>query len=77
MQVKVRLFASLREALGFSEREIEFRDGLTLNEVWSMVSSGQDLDTDVLMAINMDYARPDAVVKDGDELAFFPPVTGG
>lgn len=31
----------------------------------------------VLMAVNQAVARPDTVVRDGDEVAFFPPVTGG
>jgi molybdopterin synthase sulfur carrier subunit len=29
------------------------------------------------MAVNMDYAQADQPVRDGDEVAFFPPVTGG
>jgi len=31
----------------------------------------------LLAAVNMEYARPDQPVRDGDEVAFFPPVTGG
>jgi molybdopterin synthase sulfur carrier subunit len=31
----------------------------------------------MLVAVNMEYARPDQPVRDGDEVAFFPPVTGG
>ncbi len=77
MRVKVRLFASLRETLGFAERDMEFRDGLTLDDIWKLVSADTESSAEVLMAINMDYAQPDALVKEGDEVAFFPPVTGG
>ena len=77
MQVKVRLFASLRETLGYSERDLEVTDGFTLHDVWKLVSENKDPETEVMMAINMDYAQPDVKVKDGDEVAFFPPVTGG
>jgi molybdopterin synthase sulfur carrier subunit len=35
------------------------------------------LPPNLLMAVNMEYARADDVVKDEDEVAFFPPVTGG
>ena len=77
MQVKVRLFASLRETFGYAERDIEVKDGFTLNDVWKLVSEGNNPAVDVMMAVNMDYAQPDVKVNDGDEVAFFPPVTGG
>lgn len=77
MQVKIRLFSSLRETIGYAERDLEIKDGLTLDEVWELVADGRDPQIEVMMAVNMDYARPDVTVNDGDEVAFFPPVTGG
>ena len=77
MKVKVRLFASLRETLGYAERDLEVTDGLTLDDVWKLVSEGKNPSVEVMMALNMDYAQPDVKVNDGDEVAFFPPVTGG
>ena len=77
MQVKVRLFASLRENFGYAERDLEVKDGLTLSDVWKLVSEGKEPEVAVMMAVNMDYAQPDVKVNDGDEVAFFPPVTGG
>lgn len=77
MRVKIRLFAGLREAIGFDERDVDISDGQTLGEVWASLNPGKDMPSEVLMAINKDYAHPDAEVRDGDEIAFFPPVTGG
>jgi molybdopterin synthase sulfur carrier subunit len=77
MKIKVKLFASLREALGYAERDMEIYDGQTLHEVWKQITGDVAQSGEVLMAINMDYANPEARVKDGDEVAFFPPVTGG
>ena len=77
MQVKVRLFSSLREVFGYAERDLEIKEGLTLDEVWELVANGRDPHVEVMMAVNKDYARPDVIVNDGDEVAFFPPVTGG
>jgi len=77
MQIKVRLFASLRESLGFAERDLEVGEGMTLGEIWKLLSEGDGSYEEVLMAVNMDYAQPDLEVKEGDEVAFFPPVTGG
>jgi molybdopterin synthase sulfur carrier subunit len=77
MRIKVKLFANLREKIGYDEKEIEISDGTTLNEVWMRVAENSDWRDEILMAVNMDYANPDTLVKDGDEVAFFPPVTGG
>ena len=49
----------------------------TVADVWKAVSEGKPLPEHILCAVNMDYAAADAAVKDGDEVAFFPPVTGG
>ncbi len=77
MRIKVKLFANLREKFGYDEKEIEISDGKTLNDVWMRVAENSDWRDEILMAVNMDYANPDTLVKDGDEVAFFPPVTGG
>jgi molybdopterin synthase sulfur carrier subunit len=79
MSIKVKYFASLREILGRSEDSLEIGDGnITVSEVWKQVADEQkSLPENVLTAINMEYVKPDTAVKDGDEVAFFPPVTGG
>ncbi len=79
MSITVKYFASLREILGRSEDSLEIGDGnITVSEVWKQVAGKQkSLPDDVLTVINMEYVKPDAQVKDGDEVAFFPPVTGG
>ena len=79
MSVTVKYFASLRERLGRSEDQLELPDGgSTVADIWQRVSaSGPELPDNILTAINMEYVKPDARVRDGDEVAFFPPVTGG
>ena len=79
MSITVKYFASLRESLGRREDRLETEGApLTVAEVWKKVSgTAGTLPPDVLTAVNMEYVKPDAVVKDGDEIAFFPPVTGG
>ena len=79
MSIKVKYFASLREILGRSEDNLDIRGGhITVAELWSKVAGEQkSLPDNVLTAINMEYVKPDTRVKDGDEVAFFPPVTGG
>ena len=77
MKVKVKVFASLRERLGFAERDLDVGEGSTVTELWAVVGGGDALPADVLVAVNMDYAKGDARLQPGDEVAFFPPVTGG
>jgi len=79
MSIRVKYFASLRETMGRSEDSLDIGDGkITVSDIWHrMADKKKSLPENVLTAINMEYVKPDAVVKDGDEVAFFPPVTGG
>jgi molybdopterin synthase sulfur carrier subunit len=85
MKVKVLYFAALREQLGTAAEEIELPAGVSTvaalrshlrgrGGAWQLALADGKL---VRMAINQDMAPPTAVLKAGDEVAFFPPVTGG
>jgi len=77
MPIKVLYFASLKELFGRSEQQLS-ADGLkTVEDVWKHVSEGYDVSQQVLYSINQEYAQTDSLVQAGDEVAFFPPVTGG
>ena len=84
MKVKLRLFASLRETLGESEFDVDMPDLFSVAEFITLLgeSKGQQwaevLGADqVLTAINHTMMSGDHILQDGDEVAFFPPVTGG
>ncbi|MDY6991493.1 MAG: molybdopterin converting factor subunit 1 [Pseudomonadota bacterium] len=77
MNITVKFFASLREQIGTSQVQLETQDTLTVAQVWTQVCQDTPLPTHILMAINMQYVDPNTFVQDGDEVAFFPPVTGG
>ncbi len=76
MSITVKYFASLREQFGKAEELLMLGEATPVAEVWKNISGTAD-SNNILMAINMEYVKPDAIVKDGDEVAFFPPVTGG
>jgi molybdopterin synthase sulfur carrier subunit len=82
--INVLYFASLKEVLGVSAEEIEMNAAITdieslrswlcrRGEPWQSALHAPRL----LAAVNQAMARPETPVLDGDEVAFFPPVTGG
>ena len=77
MSINVRYFASLREILAKSEDFLEIKQGITANEVWALVNPDKAMPDNTLIAVNMEYVSLTENVNEGDEVAFFPPVTGG
>ena len=81
MRVTVRLFARLRDIAGSADLKREVEPGATIRTVWQeMVRDFPDLakyERSISCAINADYARRDHAVRDGDDIAFLPPVSGG
>lgn len=81
MRIQVKLFAILREQAGQSETSLELPEGATVQIarkqlIQSLPAIASSMDR-VAFAINLDYARPESILHDGDELAVLPPVSGG
>jgi molybdopterin synthase sulfur carrier subunit len=85
MEIKLRFFASVREALGTSEEKLTLPAGVkTVGAVrdhlierggaWAQALAH---DRALRMAFDQVMCEPDTEVRDGSEVAFFPPVTGG
>jgi molybdopterin synthase sulfur carrier subunit len=77
MPITVRYFASLKERVGRAEQTIAADMAATIGELWERANPSLPLPDNLLAAVNMEYADFATPVKDGDEVAFFPPVTGG
>jgi molybdopterin converting factor subunit 1 len=80
--VSVRLFAILREHAGRERIELELADGATVSDALSALGRRQELAgaldrLSVVMAVNREYAPADHPLREGDEVALIPPVSGG
>ena len=77
MTIDVKFFASLKEQMGCDGAKVEIGEIATAADVWLQASGGKPMPPNILVAINMEYCAPNTPVSSGDEVAFFPPVTGG
>ena len=79
MNIQVLFFASLRDISGVADKELIVDTGMSVAELWQQVSADFELLPEkVLCAVNQEYVDTDYQLQDGDqEIAFFPPVTGG
>lgn len=81
VRIRVRLFAALREAVGRDEIEMELPEGARAEEAWERVAAEHpDLPPrrrSLTVAVNRRYSSFGAILDDGDEVVFIPPVSGG
>lgn len=81
MHIKLRFFASLRERLGRSEDSCEVPEGATVRTVWETLKQEQptliEVERSLAFAVAQEYVDGDHPLRDNDELAFIPPVSGG
>jgi molybdopterin converting factor subunit 1 len=81
MRLTVRLFARLRDVAGCAECACDVESGASAADVWRALTSRypglEPYGSSVSCALNTDFAKMTAIVHDGDEVAFLPPVSGG
>ena len=81
MHVTVRLFASYRDIAGSGDLKVHLPDGATLRDLLEAVTAEhprlRGLRDTMLLAVNHEFAEPSARLRDGDEVALMPPVSGG
>ena len=81
MRIRLLYFAVLRDITGKSEEVVELPEGTRALEVWSRLRRDHNqlagYEKPPMTAINEDYVSADQLLRDGDEVAFIPPVAGG
>jgi MoaE-MoaD fusion protein len=81
MQVRVLFFGMLKDLVGRSGDQCEFPPGANLRSVFEAYAERyprfRELAPSIVVARNQEFAEPSAVLEEGDEIAFLPPVSGG
>lgn len=77
MAIKIKYFASLREQFPDARSEVDSSAVRTIADVWAQATLQPSMPEHVLCAVNLEHREQHELVSDGDEIAFFPPVTGG
>ena len=83
--IRIKYFARLSESLGCKSEEFDYSEQvksaddiinvlIKRGETWTQEFSG---DNKILVAVNQEMSERNTAINDGDEVAFFPPVTGG
>jgi molybdopterin converting factor small subunit len=74
MKVKIKLFATLRK-FGPDEQVMELPEDSTLQDAIALLKLPENMP--LLKIVNGEHRPPKHVLKDGDEVALFPPIAGG
>ena len=77
MSISIRIFASLSESIGRREAECDHEVGMTVGGLWKTVTNGEVMPEGLMCAVNHNYCELAHELSDDDEVAYFPPVTGG
>ena len=77
MVIVVKYFASISDAVGKTSEKIVLQHEMTVGELWTDVSKNIKYTGKVMMAVNHEYVDENHSLRNEDEVAFFPPVTGG
>ncbi len=81
IKIQLKLFASMKDICGFSEKDFSFEKPVTvndlINELSALYPAVAEKKSTLLIAVNENYTNTGTVLNDGETVALFPPVSGG
>ena len=66
----------MRDTMGKANESVDISEKSSVADLWRVVAQNP-MPENTLIAVNMEYTSSEHVLNEGDEVAFFPPVTGG
>ena len=77
MKIHVKYFASVRDLMKTDAEDLNIETSLSVYELWKQLTVKINAPENILIAVNHKYVGRETKLNDGDEVAYFPPVTGG
>jgi molybdopterin converting factor subunit 1 len=77
MRVRVLYFGVLKDAFGRAGSDVVLADGASVADLLKVVRGQEGFWDSIAVAVNQEYAKGSDVLKEGDEVALLPPVSGG
>lgn len=81
MKIRVKLFSAFREIVGTKEEDLDLPEGVTvkglLDEYVRRFPALDRYREHIILSVNREYGAPARVLREGDEVSFLPPVSGG
>jgi molybdopterin converting factor subunit 1 len=77
MRVRVLYFGVLKDAFGRASDGLELAEGASVADLLRVVRGSEGFWDSIAVAVNQEYAKSSDVLKEGDEVALLPPVSGG
>jgi len=81
MRIKVKLYAAFRDIVGSKEEDLDLKDGTSvqalLEEYIRRFPKLSRYREHIILSVNKEYGAPARILRDGDEVSFLPPVSGG
>ena len=81
MRITVKLYAAVRDIVGTKEETVEFKEGTTVGTLlddyirrFPQIGRYKD---HLILSVNKEYGAPSRLLREGDEVSFLPPVSGG
>ncbi len=81
MKITIKTFATVKDLLGFDEKEITIPEGSRVEDIIQKIReenpSFNEIKDSLLIAVNEEYCSSKTILNKNDILAIFPPVSGG
>ena len=81
MEIRVLYFATLRDMVGEQEERVEVPEGATVADLVAEIVGAyprfREMEPSLMISVNQEYSERGTALKEGDEVAFIPPISGG